>query len=145
MCVSRLGPAEAAGGFEPASKHLAMRFFRSAPVLVVFFALAGVAHFARPAAYRAIVPPQLGDPSTLVRLSGAAEIAGAIGLLVPQTRRAAGIGLLALLLAVWPANWYIALEANRFSAIAPAWALWLRVPLQLPLIWWVAFASQRSR
>jgi uncharacterized membrane protein len=69
-------------------------------------------------------------------------LAGGIGLLVPATRNAAGIGLIALLVAVWPANWYMALTAHDFAAVAPAWLLWLRVPIQLPLIWWVATARR---
>ncbi len=107
-----------------------------------FFIVAGVAHFRSPGAYASIVPPQLGNADRLVALSGMAEIAGGIGLLLPQTRRAAGIGLIVLLVAVWPANWYMAVRAERFAGIAPAWLLWLRVPLQLPLMWWVERASR---
>ena len=84
----------------------------------------------------------MGDPRALVALSGAAEIAGALGLLIPQTRRAAGLGLIALLLAVWPANIFMALEAERFRRVAPAWLLWARVPLQLALIGWVERVSR---
>ncbi len=108
----------------------------------VLFIAAGALHFVRPAMYQQIVPPQLGHPAALVAISGVAEIAGGIGLLVPPARRAAGFGLIALLLAVWPANIYMAVEAKRFAAIAPAWALWARVPLQAALIWWVERASR---
>ena len=87
----------------------------------VLFIAAGAMHFIRPAMYRAIVPPQLGHAGALVAISGVAEIAGGLGLMIPQTRRAAGIGLIALLLAVWPANIYMAVEAKHFSAVAPAW------------------------
>lgn len=73
----------------------------------------------------------MGDPAFDVAISGIAEIAGAIGLLIPATRSFAAAGLFALLVAVWPANWYMALQAHRFAAIAPAWILWLRLPLQL--------------
>jgi uncharacterized membrane protein len=108
----------------------------------VLFIAAGMLHFLRPAMYQQIVPPQLGHQALLVAISGAAEIAGGIGLLLPHTRRAAGFGLIALLLAVWPANIYMALEADRFAAVAPAWGLWARVPLQIVLIWWVERASR---
>ena len=91
-------------------------------------------HFAKPQPYRAIVPPGLGDPALLVALSGAAEIAGGAGLLVPATRGPAAWGLAALLVAVWPANIFMAIDAGRFASFAPAWALWLRVALQVPLI-----------
>jgi uncharacterized membrane protein len=104
------------------------------------FLVAGALHFARPAMYRSIVPPALGHATALVAISGAAEIAGGLGLLIPQTRRAAAYGLVALLAAVWPANWYMALAANQFAAVGPAWVLWARVPLQLPLVWWILWA-----
>jgi uncharacterized membrane protein len=108
------------------------------------FLTTGTLHFTQPALFRSIVPPQFGHAEALVAISGVAEFAGGAGLLLPATRNAAGIGLIALLLAVWPANWYMALEAGRFSAVAPAWVLWLRVPLQLPLIWWVALARRTA-
>ncbi|HEV2644139.1 MAG TPA: hypothetical protein VGT98_15610 [Candidatus Elarobacter sp.] len=108
----------------------------------VLFIAAGAVHFIRPAMYEQIVPPQLGHAGVLVAISGLAEIAGGLGLMIPQTRRAAGIGLIALLVAVWPANIYMAFEADRFAAAAPAWVLWSRVPLQVALIWWVERVSR---
>jgi uncharacterized membrane protein len=114
---------------------------RTLPVAALFLA-SGTLHFVRPRLFEAIVPPQMGDPRALVALSGAVEIAGALGLLIPATRRTAGLGLIALLLAVWPANVYMALEAERFRRVAPAWLLWARVPLQLPLIGWVERVSR---
>jgi uncharacterized membrane protein len=101
------------------------------------FIVAGALHFLRPEMYRRIVPPGMGYKAELVALSGIAEIAGGVGLLVPQTRSLAGYGLVALLLAVWPANIFMAVEAGTFAQVAPAWALWVRVPLQIPLMWWV--------
>ena len=106
------------------------------------FIAAGAMHFIRPAMYEAIVPPQLGHAGALVAVSGLAEIAGGLGLLIPRTRRAAGIGLIALLIAVWPANIYMALEANHFAAVAPAWVLWARVALQVAIIWWIERISR---
>ncbi len=103
----------------------------------VLFIAAGALHFIRPQMYARIMPPALDHAAELVAISGLAEIAGGVGLLVPQTRRSAAYGLIVLLIAVWPANIFMATEAEQFSAVAPAWALWLRVPLQLPLIWWV--------
>jgi uncharacterized membrane protein len=108
-----------------------------AAITGVFFVAAGALHFIRPAMYEQIVPPQLGHAGVLVAISGLAEIAGGVGLMVPRTRRAAGIGLIVLLVAVWPANIYMAVEASDFAAAAPAWILWARVPLQIALIWWV--------
>ncbi len=110
----------------------------------LLFVAAGTLHFVRPAAYAQIMPPGIGHEAQLVALSGAAEIAGGLGLLIPRTRRAAGYGLIALLLAVWPANIYMAVDARKFAAVAPAWALWARVPLQIALMWWMERASRPS-
>jgi uncharacterized membrane protein len=108
----------------------------------VLFIAAGAVHFIRPAMYEQIVPPQLGHAPELVAVSGVAEIAGGLGVMIPRTRRAAAWGLIVLLVAVWPANIYMAFEAGRFAAVAPALVLWIRVPLQLALIWWVARISR---
>jgi len=106
------------------------------------FIVAGAMHFIRPAMYEAIVPPQLGHASALVAISGLAEIAGGLGLMVPRMRRAAGVGLIVLLVAVWPANIYMAVESNHFAHVAPAWILWARVALQVALIWWIERVSR---
>jgi uncharacterized membrane protein len=113
-------------------------------VLAALFAFAGTMHFIIPGQYERIMPPWLPLHRELVYLSGALEIAGGIGLLVPRTRRAAGIGLMLLLIAVWPANLQMLLDAR--SAGATAWSqtlLALRLPLQLVLIAWVWRASRR--
>jgi uncharacterized membrane protein len=71
----------------------------------------------------------------LVWISGVAEILGGIGVLIPATRHLAAWCLIALLIAVLPANIQMALDHARWPTI-PVWALWARVPLQLPLLWW---------
>lgn len=81
------------------------------------------------------MPPLLPAPRLLVAISGAAEIAGGLGLLLPRLRKAAAWGLVLLLLAVFPANLYMAIAHQRFPNF-PAWTLWARLPLQLPIIWW---------
>lgn len=104
------------------------------------FAIAGSLHFVKPDAYARIVPPGFPLPRLLVAISGVAEIVGGIGLLVPWLRRAAGCGLILLLIAVFPANLYMALTPTRFSFVPP-WLLWARLPLQVVIIvwvWWVA-------
>jgi uncharacterized membrane protein len=102
------------------------------------FVWAGIAHFRDPAFYRRIIPPFFPARPALVAISGVCEIAGGLGLLVRPLRRAAGWGLIALLIAVFPANIYMALAPNesadgRFAG----WMLWLRLPLQAVLIAWV--------
>ncbi len=114
----------------------------SVVVLAVLFAGAGVMHFVKPRLFEQIVPPSLPAPRLLVVVSGVAEILGGLGLLVEPVRAWAGWGLVALLVAVFPANVYMAREWERFRSLAPRWALLLRLPLQLVLIAWVLWASQ---
>lgn len=107
-------------------------------LLAALFVVSGLLHFAFPGAYVRIVPAFLPAAPLLVLISGVAEVLGGIGLLLDRTRRLAGIGLILLLLAVWPANVQMLLEA-RESGVSPAseLLLWLRIPLQLLLIFWV--------
>jgi uncharacterized membrane protein len=78
----------------------------------------------------------------VVALSGIAEIAGGVGVLVPATRRPAGAWLIAVLAAVFPANVYMARTPERFPRI-PRWALYARLPLQpLMMVW--AWRASRS-
>lgn len=109
-------------------------------LIAALFVGAGVLHFVKPRLFAAIVPPMLPAPMLLVYLSGAAEIIGGLGVLVPSLRVWAGWWLIALLVAVFPANVYMALEPAKFG-IAPVW-LWLRLPLQAVLIAWVWWATR---
>ncbi len=112
--------------------------------LALFFVAAGVLHFVIPAYYRAIIPSYLPSPATLVAVSGAAEIAGGIGLLVPGLRPAAGVGIIILLVALLPANIEMLLLHRTHGGI---WwqelLLWLRLPFQAVLAWWVWRLSRR--
>jgi uncharacterized membrane protein len=113
-------------------------------LLAAIFVFAGVMHFVIPASYVGIMPPWLPWHRELVYLSGVAEIAGGVGLLIDRTRRAAGIGLVLLLIAVWPANLQMLLDARAADKpLAYEAFLWLRLPLQLVLIWWVWRVSRR--
>ena len=111
-------------------------------VLAVLFVVAGSIHFLIPQTYLNIMPPSLPEPFALVYISGAAEILGGIGLLSPVTRAFAAWGLVALLIAVLPANVHMAVDHARFASI-PLWVLWLRIPLQLPLIYWAWLYTRR--
>jgi uncharacterized membrane protein len=106
-------------------------------VLALMFVGAGVLHFARPELYARVVPPGFPYPAALVSLSGAAEIAGGVGVLLPEVRRWAGWGLIALLVAVFPVNVHMALAPGAAPAL-----LWLRLPLQAVLIVWVWRCTQ---
>lgn len=114
-------------------------------VLALAFVGVGVLHLVRPGPFEEIVPPVLPAKRALVYLSGIAEILGGLGLLFRRTRRAVGWGLLALLVAVFPANVYMAAAAERFAHLAPAWALWARLPLQPVLMLWVWATALRER
>lgn len=102
--------------------------------LAVNFAIVGVAHFTHADLFVAIMPPYLPAHLELVWISGVFEILGAIGLLVPLSRRFAGFGLLALLVAVFPANLHMAINEVYLPV---EWlpqsqlGLWLRLPFQL--------------
>jgi uncharacterized membrane protein len=102
---------------------------------VLFWTLAGSLHFLRPRFYEAIVPPPLERyKRELVFVSGIAELAGGMAILPSPTRRLARHWLLATLLAVYPANVYMALRPERFRPI-PRSLLWLRLPVQAFFAW----------
>ena len=112
-------------------------------VLALLFIGAGALHFAVPQVYVRIVPNYLPDALALVYISGAFEVLGGLGLLVPGTRRFAAWGLIALLVAVMPANLQMALDhATKWRGI-PEWLLWARLPMQLPLMWWAWLYTRR--
>jgi len=80
----------------------------------------------------------------LIYISGAAEIFGGLGLLTPSMHRAAAWGLVALLIAVMPANIYMATAHISFPGImGQSWAQWARLPLQIPLIYWAWLYTRR--
>jgi uncharacterized membrane protein len=97
----------------------------------------GTLHFTNPEPFLRIVPPPL-PPRGAVYLSGVFEILGGLGLLVPKTRRFSAWGLIALYVAVFPANIYMALNNIQLDPAnpMPAWGAWLRLPMQLPMIYW---------
>jgi len=123
---------------------------RSRTGLGVFFVLAGLNHFAQPRFYEAIVPPALADRKKEINaISGAAEIAGGLAVLHPAGRRLGRWWLLALLVAVFPANVHMAVNPEQIRGLdlrkVPRWALWARLPLQpLAMLWvWRATRPQR--
>jgi len=112
-------------------------------LLANLFIGAGLNHFLMPRAYERIVPPSLrGHAKEIVQISGVAEIAGGVGVLLPATRRLSGLGLIALLVAVFPANIYMAREPARFGKI-PRWALYGRLALQPMMMLWAWRATRR--
>jgi len=106
-------------------------------ILAVFMIFVGVQHFINPAPFVRIVPDYLPWHLEIVYISGFFEALGGIGLLIPRLTRYAAWGLVALYVAVFPANLNMALHQLPFGdSPTPQWALWLRLPVQALLIWW---------
>ncbi len=114
-------------------------------VLAAVMVYAGVMHFRDPEPFAGIVPKYLPAHRTLVLISGFFEIMGGVGLLVPPTRRAAAWGLVALYVAVFPANVNMAVHDVPINGqhFAP-WLLWLRLPLQAVLIAWAYWYTKKD-
>ncbi len=87
-------------------------------VAAASYVVAGSLHFIKPAPYLRIMPPYIPWHAVIVRVSGAFEILGGVGLLVSATRRAAAWGLVALLIAVFPANLYMATHPAEAGAVS---------------------------
>lgn len=113
-------------------------------VMAGIYIFAGIMHFIIPDIYVQIIPDYLEPlgPVLLVYLSGVAEIACGAGLIFPRTRRLAAWGTIALLLAVFPANIYMATHNVQITGL-PEWlpqpgpvGRWLRLPFQTAFIWW---------
>ncbi|HSS59330.1 MAG TPA: hypothetical protein VLK59_15055 [Solirubrobacteraceae bacterium] len=108
------------------------------------FAVAGALHFIRTPWYEAIMPDYLPAHRALVYASGAAEMAGGAGLMLPATRRPAGWWLIATLIAIFPANLWMAQHPERYRVPGGRAALIARLPLQAVFVALVR-AAMRSR
>ncbi len=118
-------------------------------LLTAFFTFAGIMHFVIPRSYEATMPPYIPiDPKPAVQISGVAEIAGALLVIAPATRSLGRWWLLALLVAVFPANVYMATDSEKIKGLdldrVPRWALWARLPLQPLMMWWVWRATRAA-
>jgi uncharacterized membrane protein len=117
-------------------------------LVALFFITAGANHFRAPHLYLGMIPPWLPWPEALNAISGVAEVAGGLGLLFPPVRRFAGWGLIALLIAIFPANIHVALQGHMPGTGFSPLVLWLRLPFQflfLAVVWWVAIAGPTGR
>jgi uncharacterized membrane protein len=115
-------------------------------LVFLWFLFGGVAHFSLTEVEMRIVPPVLPWPRAAVLISGVFELLGALGILIPATRRAAGVGLFLLTIAVTPANVYMLQHAELFNV--PRWALIVRLPFQvvlLALILWSTWTRPLNR
>ena len=116
-------------------------------VLAAFFTFAGVMHFVIPKQYEATVPDYVPiPPKEAVAWSGYAEIAGGLMVIPPATRSLARWWLIALLVAVFPANVHMAVSPEQIRGLdldrMPRWALWARLPFQPLMAWWVWRATR---
>jgi uncharacterized membrane protein len=103
-------------------------------VVIGAFLVSGTFHLIAPTQFMPLLPDWTPYPLALVYISGIAELLAAIGLIAKL--RWAPIFTALVLLAVWPAYWWVAIEATNNAEIATAVIAWLRLPLQLPLIYW---------
>ena len=117
---------------------------RSRIVLGGFYLAAGLLHFVKPRPYEAIMPRALPAHRELVYASGAAEMLGGAGVLSDRTAHAAGWWLVATMLAVFPANVNMAVDARRFERI-PEPLLWGRLPVQGAILYWIWRVAIRGR
>jgi uncharacterized membrane protein len=109
-------------------------------IIGIFYLVAGVLHLLRPAPFLAIMPAAVPMPEAVVALTGIAEIAGALALWTAHLRKAAALWLALYALCVWPANFnHMLLDLGRGDA--PMLYHWLRLPLQIPLIWWTLWSG----
>jgi uncharacterized membrane protein len=134
------GVASSGPAMTPVLKRIAL-------ILVfLWFLFGGVAHFSLTEVEMRIVPPAIPWPRATVLISGVFELLGAVGILIPATRRAAGIGLFLLTIAVTPANVYMVQHAELFNV--PRWGLIVRLPFQvvlLALILWSTWTPRLNR
>jgi uncharacterized membrane protein len=142
LSFSQYYEMERLSGPSLSSKHEKLKFI-SKLLLTLLFVGAGVMHFLKPAFYLPAMPPWIPQPLAMIYISGACEIVGAIAILIPRLSSLAGWGLVALLIAVYPANIHMALKPELFPNL-PGWLLWLRLPLQFVFIYWVWTATLRD-
>ncbi len=110
-------------------------------VVFAWFMIGGIAHFTATEFFVSIMPPYIGFHREIVYISGVFEILGAIGILIPATRRWAGIGLLLLVVCVSPANIHMWLHPELFPDVPPAF-LSARLVLQVALLWLIWWSTR---
>ncbi len=110
---------------------------------VLLYIGAGLNHFWHTATYVQIMPPHYGHPAGLVQISGAAEVLGGVGLLVPSTRRASAWGIIAMLVVYFDVHIYMLRNAGHFASI-PRWVLAARLPMQFVLLAWAWVYARRQ-
>jgi uncharacterized membrane protein len=134
--------------FAPIGEEIRMRTFKIVMkyLFAAFFIFAGVNHFVQPEFYIRIMPPYLPWPSALHLIAGFFEVLFGVMLLFPRFQKLAAWGLIALLLAVYPANIHMAVNHQRYEL--PMIFHWIRLPLQFVLIawaWWFTKVDEAEK
>ncbi len=125
--------------------QMKMAFYKKLSILLLslLFLIAGVFHFTHTKTFILIMPPIIPYPKEIVYLTGILEIIGAIGILFRKTRKITGIFLAFFLVAIFPANIYMAIGNLKLTGIFNNQLfLWLRLPFQGLLIWWVLWSKE---
>ncbi|MNX54017.1 hypothetical protein D3C86_847270 [compost metagenome] len=104
-------------------------------LMAFLYIIAGINHFRKPGMYIKIIPPLFKNPKLINTLSGVAEILLGILLLFPFSKRFAAWGTIALLIAIFPANLFM-FQNKKAGFGLPLWILFVRLPLQIVLIYW---------
>jgi len=115
-------------------------------LLAILYIGFGVLHLSKPHGFLAIMPPAVPHPLLVVLFTGACEVAGGLGLLIPWTRKAAGIGLAAYAVCVFPANLHHALSGVHIPGLPSSW--WYHAPrlaFQPAFVWWALYAGGMLR
>ena len=107
-------------------------------IICIFFVMGGIGHFADTERFMSIMPDFMPFHWEAVIVSGVFELMGAVGILIPKTRRIAGIGLFTLVVLVTPANINMWVNADQFPQFSMTYH-YIRMPAQvllLVMIWW---------
>jgi uncharacterized membrane protein len=117
---------------------------RGATILLgIFFCVVGILHFVKTDLFVSAVPSYIPYPIEMVYISGVFEVLGGMGVGLQRFRRWAGLGLIALLVAVFPANINMALHPEAFPSIPPT-VLWIRLIFQPVFIVWVWYCTLKG-
>lgn len=112
-------------------------------IVIALFLGSGLAHILNPALFLPLLPEQVPLREAIIVVSGVAEITAAIGLLL-RLRFAPAYTTL-VLLAIWPANWWFAFDQTAQGNVVEAVIAWVRIPLQLPLMYWAWKSPKRKK
>ena len=126
-----------------AHRQVSKRQLAGLSFVFLWFFVGGILHFVATDIEASIVPPYIPWPVAAVLVSGVFELLGAAGIVLPSTRKAAGIGLFLLTLAVTPVHVYMLQNPELFGV--PLWALWLRLPVQAALLWLILWSTWKPR